>query len=149
MSNPNQAQVIQPANTLKMRMGGGRFSLDADAVARAEAALKSLSGQFSQWMNDELEKLDAAHPHLQRVGRLNDLRLVGIAHRPAPHEIPGGGRSPFIRDPGALSLTTRATQTENCSARTRSSRFRLASNNMQSWMERSSATSTETTSRTS
>ena len=91
MSNPNQAQVIQPANTLKMRMGGGRFSLDADAVARAEAALKSLSGQFSQWMNDELEKLDAARATVKAEGmtpaasetlymRAHDLKGLGATY---------------------------------------------------------------------
>ncbi len=91
MSNPNQAQVIQPANTLKMRMGGGRFSLDADAVARAEAALKSLSGQFSQWLNDELEKLDAARAEIKAKGmtaatseslymRSHDLKGLGATY---------------------------------------------------------------------
>ena len=91
MSNPNQAQVIQPANTLKMRMGGGRFSLDADAVARAEAALKSLSGQFSQWLNDELEKLDAARADVKAKGltaatseslymRAHDLKGLGATY---------------------------------------------------------------------
>ena len=91
MSNANQAQVIQPANTLKMRMGGGRFSLDADAVARAEAALKSLSGQFSQWLNDELEKLDAARAEIKAKGmtpatseglymRAHDLKGLGATY---------------------------------------------------------------------
>lgn len=35
-------------------------SIDADVVARAEAALKSLSAQFSRWLQDEIDKLDAA-----------------------------------------------------------------------------------------
>src|SRR6185312_14806097 len=34
--------------------------IDADVVARAEAALKSLSAQFSRWLQDEIDKLDAA-----------------------------------------------------------------------------------------
>ena len=72
MSNPNQAQVIQPPNNLKMKVGGGRFSLDADAVARAEAALKSLSGQFSQWLQDELDKLDAARANVRAKGMTPD-----------------------------------------------------------------------------
>ncbi len=35
-------------------------SSNAAAVARAEAALKSLAGQFGKWLQDEIDKLDAA-----------------------------------------------------------------------------------------
>jgi hypothetical protein len=35
--------------------------INADVVARAEAALKALSGQFSRWLQNEVDKLDAAH----------------------------------------------------------------------------------------
>ncbi len=91
MGNPNQAQVIQPPNTLKARLGGGRFNLDADAVARAEAALKSLSGQFSQWLQDELNKLDAARAEVRSKGmtpetseglymRAHDLKGLGTTY---------------------------------------------------------------------
>lgn len=91
MSNPNQAQMIQPPNTLKAKVGGGRFSLDADAVARAEAALKSLSGQFAQWMQDELDKLDAARAEVRAHGftaqtaeglymRAHDLKGLGATY---------------------------------------------------------------------
>jgi hypothetical protein len=34
--------------------------INADVVARAEAALKALSGQFASWLQDEVDKLDAA-----------------------------------------------------------------------------------------
>jgi hypothetical protein len=34
--------------------------VDPDVVARAEAALKSLSVQFARWLQDEIDKLDAA-----------------------------------------------------------------------------------------
>jgi hypothetical protein len=91
VSNPNQAQMIQPPNTLKAKVGGGRFSLDADAVARAEAALKSLSGQFAQWMQDELDKLDAARAEVRAKGlipetaeglymRAHDLKGLGATY---------------------------------------------------------------------
>ena len=91
MSNPNQAQMIQPPNTLKAKVGGGRFSLDADAVARAEAALKSLSGQFAQWMQDELDKLDASRADVRANGlttqtaeglymRAHDLKGLGATY---------------------------------------------------------------------
>lgn len=35
-------------------------AFDADAVARAEAALKSLSNEFGSWMEEEVVKLEAA-----------------------------------------------------------------------------------------
>ena len=91
MSNSNQAQVIQAPNALKMKVGGGRFSLDADAIARAEAALKSLSGQFAEWMQDELNKLDAARTEVKAQGmipqtaevlymRAHDLKGLGATY---------------------------------------------------------------------
>ncbi len=91
MNKPNQAQMIQPPNALKARLGGGRFTLDADAVARAEAALKSLSGQFSAWLQDELAKLDAARAEVRVQGmtpatsetlymRAHDLKGLGATY---------------------------------------------------------------------
>jgi hypothetical protein len=41
----------------RLPLAGG---VDADVIARAEAALKSLSAQFSRWLQDEIDKLDAA-----------------------------------------------------------------------------------------
>ena len=61
------AQVIQVPNTLKAKLGG-RFSIDPNAVARAEAALKELSDQFGDWMQDELNKLDAARAAIAAKG---------------------------------------------------------------------------------
>ena len=91
MSNPNQGQMIQAPNALKSKMGFGRFTLDADAVARAEAALKNLSGQFAQWMDDELTKLDAARAEIRAKGmtpessealymRAHDLKGLGATY---------------------------------------------------------------------
>ena len=45
------------ANRLPLMPTGG---VDPDVVARAEAALRALSGQFSHWLQDEIDKLDAA-----------------------------------------------------------------------------------------
>ena len=91
MGDSNQAQVIPPSNNLKLKVGGGRFSLDADSIARAEAALKSLSGQFAQWMQDELTKLDAARAEVAAKGmtsqtaealymRAHDLKGLGATY---------------------------------------------------------------------
>ncbi len=61
------AQMIQVPNTLKAKLGS-RFAIDPNAVARAEAALKELSDQFGDWMQDELDKLDAARADIASHG---------------------------------------------------------------------------------
>ena len=38
----------------------GGLSFDADALARAEAALQSLSGEFEKWMGEDVERMTAA-----------------------------------------------------------------------------------------
>ena len=58
MSDPHDSELIQPTNILRLKVGGGR--LDMSAVAKAEAALKSLSGSFVEWLGEEIAKLDAA-----------------------------------------------------------------------------------------
>jgi len=50
--------------TPRFKFGG----LDAAAVARAEAALKSLSTNFDGWMNDELAKIEAARDRVRAEG---------------------------------------------------------------------------------
>ena len=72
MGDSNQAQAIPPSSDLRPRVGGGRFSLDADSIARAEAALKSLSSQFAQWMQDELDKLDVARAEIRAKGMTSE-----------------------------------------------------------------------------
>ena len=52
MSQENPGQVIQPPNTLRLKLGGRFGAIDPAAIAKAEAALKSLSGNFSQWLQD-------------------------------------------------------------------------------------------------
>ncbi len=69
MNKPGQAQFIQPTNTLRLKVGGAKFGgIDPSAIAKAEEALKSLSGQFAQWLNDELVKLDAARAAIRDKG---------------------------------------------------------------------------------
>lgn len=92
MTKPSAAHMIQPPNTLKLKVGGGRFGgIDAAAVARAEEALKSLSAQFGQWLNDELAKLDSARADIRAVGyteqtaealymRAHDLKGLGTTY---------------------------------------------------------------------
>jgi hypothetical protein len=56
---------VQQVNR-KPQMPGG--ALDPDIVARAEAALKSLSAQFSRWLQDEIDKLEAARERVVAEG---------------------------------------------------------------------------------
>lgn len=55
------AQIINPPNQLKAKLGGHFKSFNADAIAKAEAALAGMSGQFGAWMDEEIEKLEATH----------------------------------------------------------------------------------------
>ena len=89
MSSNTPVQVINAPNTLKLRLGGGKFGgIDAAAIAKAEAALKSLSGNFSEWMQDELTKLEAARQAI-RVSGLNAETAEGLYFR--AHDLKGLG----------------------------------------------------------
>ncbi len=62
------AEIIQAPNTLRLKVGPRFGAVDAAAIARAEAALKSLSGQFGQWLQDEIDKLEAARAAVKANG---------------------------------------------------------------------------------
>jgi chemotaxis protein histidine kinase CheA len=62
-------EVITPPN--KLRKAVSVVSDTAgyeDPIARAEAALANLSGEFSTWMEDECRKLDAARREVKAKG---------------------------------------------------------------------------------
>lgn len=91
MSEQNPGQVIQVPNTLRLKVGGRFGAIDPSAIAKAEAALKSLSGNFSQWLNDEVEKLDGARQRVRAEGmtpetmeflylRAHDLKGLGTTY---------------------------------------------------------------------
>ena len=92
MSQQNSGQMIQPANALRLKVGGGRLgAIDPAAIAKAEAALKSLAGNFSQWLNDEIVKLEAARQQIHAQGtsaesmenlylRAHDLKGLGTTY---------------------------------------------------------------------
>lgn len=92
MSEPKTSQVVQQPNALRMKVGGGRFgAIDPAAIAKAEAALQSLSGNFEQWLNDELAKLEAARQRVRAEGmtgpnmeslylRAHDLKGLGATY---------------------------------------------------------------------
>ncbi|MBS0334912.1 MAG: Hpt domain-containing protein [Proteobacteria bacterium] len=92
MSQQNSGQVIQPNNALRLKVGGGRLgAIDPAAIAKAEAALKSLASNFTQWLNDEIAKLDAARQTVRTAGvtaetmenlylRAHDLKGLGTTY---------------------------------------------------------------------
>ena len=90
MSNP--AQVIRPPNMLRAKVGGGFGGINADAIAKAEEALKAMSSQFGQWLQDEITKLDAAQAAIRTEGynaqtaeglyfRAHDLKGLGATYQ--------------------------------------------------------------------
>ena len=62
LASPSAPPVLRP------RLGGRLGVIDAGAVARAEAALKSLSSQFGQWLQDEIDKLTVARDAVDTAG---------------------------------------------------------------------------------
>ncbi len=86
MNNP--AQVIRPPNTLRMKVGGGFGGINADAIAKAEEALKAMSAQFGQWLQDEIVKLEAAQAAIRNQG-LNVSTAEGLYFR--AHDLKGLG----------------------------------------------------------
>jgi hypothetical protein len=90
VTNKSAAEVIQVPNMLKLKVGG-RAGIDMAAIAKAEAALKSLSGNFAQWLNDEIVKLEAARQEVRAQGltaetvetlylRAHDLKGLGATY---------------------------------------------------------------------
>ncbi len=91
VSQQNPAQLIPPSNNLKLKLGGRLGGIDPAALAKAEAALKGLAGNFDQWMQDELVKLDAARERVRNEGynaetaetlyfRAHDLKGLGSTY---------------------------------------------------------------------
>lgn len=73
------------ANRLPLMPAGG---VDPDVVARAEAALKALSAQFSRWLQDEIDKLDAARAAVGLEGLVSP---AGEALYTRAHDLKGLG----------------------------------------------------------
>ncbi|MBD3819075.1 MAG: Hpt domain-containing protein [Brevundimonas diminuta] len=89
--SPVTNQVIRPPNPLRAKVGGGFGGIDANAIARAEEALKAMSAQFGQWLNDEVVRLDKAQSDIRSQGytpetaealyfRAHDLKGLGTTY---------------------------------------------------------------------
>lgn len=88
----NSAQVIRPPNNLRLKVGGRVGGIDPQAIAKAEEALKAMSAQFSQWLDDEIVKLDKAQADIRAQGynaqtaenlyfRAHDLKGLGATYQ--------------------------------------------------------------------
>jgi hypothetical protein len=91
LSDNSQGQMIQVPNTLRLKVGGRLGAIDAAAIAKAEAALKSLSGNFAEWLQDEVTKLEASRQRVRGEGltveasenlylRAHDLKGLGATY---------------------------------------------------------------------
>jgi HPt (histidine-containing phosphotransfer) domain-containing protein len=60
-------EVITPPHRLRSAVAPAGDATD-DPVARAEAALAELSGEFGTWMESECERLEAARQEIKRLG---------------------------------------------------------------------------------
>ncbi|RIJ68603.1 Hpt domain-containing protein [Brevundimonas sp. LPMIX5] len=88
----NSSNVFRPPNALRAKVGGGFGGIDANAIAKAEEALKAMSAQFGQWLQDELTKLDQAQADIRAKGytaetaealyfRAHDLKGLGATYQ--------------------------------------------------------------------
>ncbi len=92
MSEHKPGQMFPAPTALRLKVGGGRLgAIDPAAIAKAEAALKSLSGNFTQWLNDEITKLEGARQTVKAEGptpenmeslylRAHDLKGLGATY---------------------------------------------------------------------
>jgi len=81
-------QVISQPNPLRKMVRYAEENEIDDPVARAEQALAELSGEFTDWMQAECERLSTAYATIKRDG-LNGENSMELFR--AAHDIKGGG----------------------------------------------------------
>jgi HPt (histidine-containing phosphotransfer) domain-containing protein len=86
MAKQKPLEVITPPNVLKAKVGGALPALDQAAIARAEAALAKMSGQFAEWIKEELQRLLEAWAAYEKAPGAPDARSE--LHRRA-HDLKG------------------------------------------------------------
>ncbi|MFC4724204.1 Hpt domain-containing protein [Glycocaulis abyssi] len=75
-------EIINPPNMLKVKVGGRIAPADPAAIARAEAALAEMKEEFSGWLAEEVDKLEAALAKVEAEGLTSDAgdELFTVAH---------------------------------------------------------------------
>jgi len=86
-SSRAKAQIAAPRNSLREKVGPPP-TFDAQALARAEAALQALSGEFEGWMAQEVERIGAARQAARQNG-YGEAELAAIFA--CAHDIKGLG----------------------------------------------------------
>ncbi len=79
---PAMGALITPPDTLRRKIGGKLGAVNQDVIAKAEAALASLSENFDEWMSDEITKLEEARNIVRQNGMDGDAgqKLFGVSH---------------------------------------------------------------------
>tara|TARA_R110002096_G_scaffold36434_4_gene101773 strand:+ start:791 stop:1309 length:519 start_codon:yes stop_codon:yes gene_type:complete len=82
MSKQQPIEIITPPNMLRVKVGGRVGPIDEAAIARAEAALDDMSGDFAQWLEQEVVKLEAAAKGVMESGVDSEAgeTLFNVAH---------------------------------------------------------------------
>jgi hypothetical protein len=118
MSTP--AEILQPPPpTMRDKVGPRGPALDADAIARAESALKDMSGNFQSWIAEDVEKLDAARHTARAAGyseetaeamfaRAHDLKGLGTTYEYPLVTAIAGSLCRLLESPEARAVTQRA-----------------------------------------
>ncbi|MAT34170.1 MAG: hypothetical protein CMK06_03335 [Ponticaulis sp.] len=60
MGKAKPIEIITPPNVLKAKLGGPLSIGSSDAIERAEKALKNLSCEFDNWLDEEIGRVEAA-----------------------------------------------------------------------------------------
>lgn len=85
MAKQKPIEMFMPPNMLKAKVGGTGVGLDMAALKRAEAAMETLKAEFTDWMNDDVRRLDEArNAYAARI----DPASRGALYR-ASHDIKG------------------------------------------------------------
>jgi hypothetical protein len=83
MSETPKGEMIPVRNPLSAKVGGRFPGIDADAIAKAEAALASLADNFTQWLEEEINKLEQARQVVHEQGlyiSAHDLKGLGTTY---------------------------------------------------------------------
>ncbi|MBA4802833.1 MAG: Hpt domain-containing protein [Euryhalocaulis sp.] len=100
MGKQKPLEVITPPNMLRVKVGG-RVGFDSKAIERAEAALNSMSGQFSEWLQQEITSLEACRQAARTEGLTGE---AGEALYARAHDLKGLGTTydfPIVTRMGA------------------------------------------------
>ncbi|WP_300542277.1 Hpt domain-containing protein [Maricaulis sp.] len=91
MAKQNDVEVISVPNLLQAKVGGPISQGDLHMIEKAEEALKDLRADFGQWLEEEVDKLEAAAKVVKEKGlkgpegeelfvRAHDLRGLGTTY---------------------------------------------------------------------